>query len=77
MRRFMAGSAPGNHRHAAFIPVGAHHDADSRIAIQFDEIAMRGGNEHTFNGVINQLFAVVKEESGHSFPICCLPCVKA
>ena len=66
--RFMAGAATGDHRHAAFIPVAASHHADGRIDIQFDEITVRRGEKYAFNGIVDQLFAIVKEESGHNIP---------
>ena len=77
MCRFMAGAATGDHRHAAFIPVAACHHADGRIDIQFDEITVRRGEKYAFNGIVDKLFAVVKKESGHSFPKFCLPYAKA
>ena len=33
--------------------------------------------QYAFNGIVDQLFAVVKEESGHSFPLFCEPYAKA
>jgi hypothetical protein len=36
-----------------------------------------GAEQYAFNGIVDQLFAIVKEESGHSFPLFCEPYAKA
>ena len=66
--RFVAGAAAGDHRHAAFIPVGTGDDADRRVDVEANEVGVRGGEDNPFDGVVDQLFAVIKKESGHNFP---------
>ena len=71
MRGLVARAAAGDHRHAAFVPVTARDNPDSRINIEFDEIRVWRRKQYAFNGIVDQLFAIVKEESGHSFPLFC------
>ncbi|MNV50722.1 hypothetical protein D3C71_1427470 [compost metagenome] len=77
MGGFVTGTPARYHRHPTFIPVAACHHADGRIDIEFDQITVRRGNQYAFNGVIDQLFAVIKKESGHSFPTFCESYAKA
>ncbi len=77
VRRFVPGATAGDHRHAAFIPVATCHHADSRIDIELDEIRVWRRKEYAFNGIVDQLFAIVKEESGHCFPLFYEPYAKA
>ena len=65
----MTGAAAGDHRHAAFAPVAAGDNADGRINIKADEIGVRGRDDEAFDGVVDQLFAVIKEKSGHNYLI--------
>ena len=63
----MASSAAGNYRNFAFVPVAAHHDADCRVNIKARQVAMLSGKNNTLNRIIDQLFTLVKKESGHVF----------
>ena len=77
VRRFVAGTPTGDHRYAAFIPVTARNNSNGRINIKLDEVSVRSRNQNAFNSIVDQLFAIIKKESGHTFPKCCEPYAKA
>ena len=67
MGRFMAGSAARDDRHFRLVPVGSHHDADMRIAVETAQGSGRS-HQHTVDRLGDGIFPAVEELRHETLP---------